>query len=200
MKTQTKWFQMLEVAVMVLVALALVACGDSEAFMANADGEMPERPTSGRQLPADSKADGPIDYTGRADDSTDELGEDSGDDMSEIPVTATTIAFDGEGMDADILFESGAQVVDVFGEGAVTTSHTTAHAGVQLVWDGRPTDVFVRTAGQYPGEWELLVMDPTSGATHRGNAWFSTGHTSFQIYVADPAAIDFLIIEPIPAR
>ncbi len=202
MKAQTKWFQMLKGSMMVLMTLALVACGDSEAFVAYGDGEMPERPTSGRRLPVDSKSDAPAGTTGDdgADDTTREVGEDSGDDMTEIPVTSTMISFQGEGMDADILFESNSEVVGVFGEGAVTTIHTTSHAGVQFVWDGRPSDVFVRPAGQFPGEWTQLVMDPTDGFTHRGNAWFTGGYQSFQLYVADPTAIDFLIIEPIPAR
>ena len=203
MKTQTKWFGMLEGWMMILIALTLVACGDSEAFLSNGEGAMPERPTSGRQVSDDGKADGFADYgDGAEDDAQDdrEVPEESGDDLDDIPVTSTTISFQGEGMDADILFETRSEVVGTFGEGAVTTTHTVDHAGVQLVWDGAPTDVFVRPAGLRTGEWTLLVMDPTSGMTHRGNAWFDAGYTSFQVYVADPAAIDFLIIEPIPAR
>ena len=78
MKAQTKWLQMLKGSMMVLMTLALVACGDSEAFVACGDGEMPERPTSGRQLPVDSKSDAPA---ADDDDTTREVDEESGDDL-----------------------------------------------------------------------------------------------------------------------
>lgn len=200
MKNETKWFRTWKRMVMIMLASTLVACGDSEGFISYGDGEAPEAPTSGRRPVTDGKADGVDDTTGD-DGSGDTTGGDTGgDDMSEIPVSSTTLVFEGEGMDADIVFESTSEVSASFGQGAVTTIHNAQHGGVLLTWDGDATDVFVRPAAQFAGDWEPLLMDPTDGFTHRGNAWFPGSHDSYQLYIADPAAIDFLIIEPIPAR
>lgn len=195
MKTETKQNRTWKGWMMILLASTLVACGDSEGFISYGDGAVPEAPTSGRRTPTDGKAD---DDAG--DDTDDDTDDRTGDDTGDIPVSTTTLAFVGDGMDADIVFETAAAVGAAFGAGAVTTTHGTQHGGVLLTWDGAATDVFVRTAGQFNGDWELLTMDPTDGVTHRGNAWFPGSHGSFQIHIADPTAVDFLIIEPIPAR
>lgn len=201
MKTQTS-LNLATMFLTLLVLLGAVACGDdSQAYTALLNGEEPyafdtEQSTEA-EAPIDGKADSYENYDAPADEEV------FTDDQEHVPAnygapdlntTMSTSSFTFQDGAVDI---EGGEVLTAFSAGAVNFTSNSGVTAVVLTWDGVFTDVYVRPRyeGGIVGEWEPLVVETSTETSVIGRVTFDMAVRSLDVFVADPASIDFLLVD-----
>lgn len=183
MDTMSGWMKL---AALVWLVAGAVACGDSEAVYALQDepgammGEGPSKP--GKPGKGDNPGE-PVVVDGAP--------------AADVALSMSLLEFDGVGYDAFIALESGQAVEEAFGAGAVVCSHSAKMTGLVLNWDGEQTRVFARTrSGGSVGAWQELELLVADGGSFRARVMLEET-SQVDVYIAEPGAVDFLMIEPL---